>query len=115
MLNLKRHSQKLFIFKIHRYTELITVASQKFSVNCIKKLLDYGCLITGETGEHALIWLSLTNRYDCGVEKHAEMINRHLPPLSLLHVSPVTGPPLSSGTSLDERHLLYSSATPRAI
>jgi formylglycine-generating enzyme required for sulfatase activity len=41
-----------------------------FAVNCLKKLLDYGCL---SKGEHSLARLLLTARYDYGAEKHAEI------------------------------------------
>jgi formylglycine-generating enzyme required for sulfatase activity len=41
-----------------------------FAVNCLKKLLDHGCL---SKGEHSLARLMLIARYDYGVDKHAEI------------------------------------------
>ncbi len=44
--------------------------AKAFAIKCIKKLIDYGCLAGGE---HSLSRLLLTARYDCGVDKHAEI------------------------------------------
>lgn len=41
-----------------------------FVIRCLKTLLDYGCLADGE---HSLACLLLTARYNCGVDKHAEI------------------------------------------
>lgn len=41
-----------------------------FAVNCLKKLLDHGCL---SEGEHSLARLLLTARHNCGSDTHAEI------------------------------------------
>lgn len=45
-------------------------APKSFAVNCVKKLIDYGCLAGGE---HSLARLLTVLRVDCGVDKHAEV------------------------------------------
>ncbi|MFN0087065.1 MAG: TIR domain-containing protein, partial [Blastocatellia bacterium] len=45
-------------------------APKTFLVNCLKTLLDHGCL---PGGEHALARLLATAKTDCGADKHAEI------------------------------------------
>jgi formylglycine-generating enzyme required for sulfatase activity len=87
-----------------------------FCVRLVRTLLDYGCIATNE---HALARLLTTLRYDCGVDKHAEIDDlvgitnsgcgeEHPPAKSepapvTMRDAPVTSAPVTIDTPSEER------------